>query len=68
MGLFCIWQEVHRLLTLIPMSETEVQRCSDLEIRPVLLQLGVVHVNFEKLVLLVDLHLVPGLGVVFAIP
>lgn len=47
MGLF--GKKVQRLFTLTTTSETEVQRRSDLEIRPVLLQLGVVHVNGEKL-------------------
>ena len=49
MGLFHIWQKPKRLLIPATTSEAEVQGHGDLEIRSVLLQLGIVHVNCEKL-------------------
>lgn len=49
MSLFCIWQKVQRVLILTGVSETEERRYVDSEIRPVLLQLGVVHVNCKQL-------------------
>lgn len=46
----------------------EVQQMGSLEIRTILLQLAVVHVDCEKLVLISWAQLVPGLWVVLAIP
>lgn len=44
-----VWQKVQRLLITTIVSETAERRLVDSEVRPVLLQLGVVHVDCKKL-------------------